>query len=1080
MSSRTAVARAPTDPTGYVGALKYLEVMLQGKHRVGTGLWADADDLMTMVFDAAFVSGRPFVDSHGQLAHYAQSFELFDKQDPDRRSQLLERVETIPHLADFHVDIDMDGDLEGSRQQAERLVKHYLSLGVPEPAVGIRFSGKKGFDIALPWQVLGVRPQGVMSLAWTTWKLLGRQLIAELDLRGVDEGLWRRNGTIRLENTQHPSSSLFKVRLTVDELAQLETVLERAKQPRPSPYRPEAVAASLVVVPGLRRLYLPLQAQADSDLARIRALRARPLEPEVMSQVQGKRVKCVHNILRSRPQAGARNETVFHLAMMLKQTGHDERTARDLARGWLGSQHMDVGSDQTVNSVYTGPYAGGCRWMRDAQWVTPDECAACPIGQRRFVRNPRAIKTPETPAPAPTDAVALPMVDSGEPQLPTLARQREILREDFDHLNPNAITVIRTAAGAGKSYQALRKTVEMVKDGKRVLWFVKDTRKVGGLADDLRNELREVHDYHGKLQTLYGRDENNCDNWGVASEVEKKGYSVTNVVCNTCFARDTCGYFKQYDASYEPGVYIAPHAMLPILFVNENRGFAAEYKVHVDSETHQRKRIGAPLSMIVVDEDALDVLVERFWIGSFHLEQELRNRRRTKVVFDKLSGRDLEQNVDLDRNWLQVVDWLRSAIKVAGPVMPALASVARADGRDIGKTIAAINPGRIIDPRYDKERKSGQRPFTERLYVALTQEVNRLVDGNYTIWSTGGGTGMEVLTIADLQFPAGIPVVVLDAYANRDLYERYYLAAGVNRPLVFADYPVREQANVTYVLGANLLASEVTRLDARARNKIERIMTALQELTADGQETYLVAKRSFFDSQVWKEWEPRLPHCKAEGEAGQLYFWRGRGINAASGKRIAVLQVPNFHPDSVLAEASVLYANEPRLDDQRVRTRDRMAWAPGIRPPTDYEVDRMVYADERLNLINERYRMDELVQMALRGRSLTTGAEIIVFADLPDARLPAVRAFTLEELAAKGVAKAARTTVYEVLERAGKLTVENVAVLGLIEGGAGKAPDLRALVKSNAPEAFAKAKAKPVTAKEVEHELQEFRRGADA
>src|SRR5690606_16982386 len=124
---------------------------------------------------------------------------------------------SIPHLADFHIDIDFANDLESSQREAVKLLDWYESLGVPEAAVGIRFSGSKGFDIMVPWQCLGVKAQGVIGLNYTTYKLLAAEIVAKVGVKGVDLALYRKNGTIRLENTLHPKG-LHKVRLTPAEL----------------------------------------------------------------------------------------------------------------------------------------------------------------------------------------------------------------------------------------------------------------------------------------------------------------------------------------------------------------------------------------------------------------------------------------------------------------------------------------------------------------------------------------------------------------------------------------------------------------------------------------------------------------------------------------------------------------------------------------------------------------------------------------------------------------------------------------------------------------------------------------------
>lgn len=1046
--------RAHTDPTGYLGPLRFLEIMLGGKNRPGSGLWAETHDLMVMVWDAAFMTGKAFQDSHGQLAHYSRSFDLFDKDDGDRQAELTARLDEIPHLADFHVDIDFDGNLQASQSQSVKLVDYYLGLGVPEAAIGIRFSGKKGFDVMVPWQVLGVRQQGVMSLNWSAYKRLAQTIVDKLGLQGVDMGLYRRNGTIRLENTRHPSG-LHKIRLTPAELrGDLDAVLELAKAPRKPVYsRDDEVGAREASVVGLRSLYLVAQAQADAEMMRVRDLKQQPLSADVLAEIEGL-TPCLSNIAASHPVKGMRNETLFHAAMMLKHIGRGVDEAEAYGREWLGNAYHVEGGPGTVRSAYHGPFAGGCRWMRDHGFAVHSECATCPVGQRRYEREARITDEP----------VKVAADDSG---VPSIAEQREQLKRDFEALNPYAISVARIAAGAGKSYSAMQRAIEIVRSGGRVLFFVKDTLAETSLAADMQTELREVHGYTGKVQVLYGRNEDNCDNWTEVEAANKRGYSAGKVVCPSCMFRNSCDYYGQYEAAYEPGIYIAPHAMLPLIFDDKRRGLSAEFVYHED-EDGRAKPIGGPLELIVIDEDALDVLIERYWVGSYHLEAE--DRHKVRWITDALTGRK-NRRVLLDKNWLQVVEWLRSAIKVRGPLMPALNSVARADGKNLRSTFGAIDESRIIDPDFKIHR--GHKPFTERLYLALKRELSRLKDGNFTIWATE--TGLEVLTMRPVAFPAGIPVVVLDAYANEDVYRRFYRAAGVNRLPTFLDYPVREEANTTYVLGANLLAGDLDRAQSGrgpAVAKIERVLAALQTLTADGVETYLVAKRSFFESRIWAEWEHKLPHCVAEGDAGKLYFWRGRGINAASGKRVAVLQVPNFHPDSIMAEASLLFADEPRLDDQRVRVEDEVVWARDAENPRAIKVDRTVYADDRLNLVNERYRMDELVQMAFRSRSLTTGAEIIVFADLPDARLPAKRVFTVDELLGDDSARAgqARLVIYKALAGLGELSAANLQALGLVEGGTTSTP-LRRQVKDAFPDEFRIARSHPVSVGTAEEEI---------
>src|SRR5690606_12628309 len=129
---------------------------------------------------------------------------------------------------------------------------------------------------------------------------------------GVDLALYRRNGTIRLENTLHPSSGLYKVRLTPQELrGDVESIRALAAAPRRPLYsKDDEEGARARAIVGLQSLYLVAQAQADAETMRARELRYVPLDVEVKGLTP-----CLNAIRESSPVKGTRNETLFHAAM---------------------------------------------------------------------------------------------------------------------------------------------------------------------------------------------------------------------------------------------------------------------------------------------------------------------------------------------------------------------------------------------------------------------------------------------------------------------------------------------------------------------------------------------------------------------------------------------------------------------------------------------------------------------------------------------------------------------------------------------------------------------------------------------
>jgi len=130
------------------------------------------------------------------------------------------------------IDVDVEGDLSKALDITRQLVSRILNdYKVPETSVSVKFSGSKGFHIALPAELFG----GFTPT--TTLPALHRTIASELcsgfELN-TDTSIYHTVALFRVENTQNSKSNLYSIPLTIGELKEwtIKQVEELAKTPR--------------------------------------------------------------------------------------------------------------------------------------------------------------------------------------------------------------------------------------------------------------------------------------------------------------------------------------------------------------------------------------------------------------------------------------------------------------------------------------------------------------------------------------------------------------------------------------------------------------------------------------------------------------------------------------------------------------------------------------------------------------------------------------------------------------------------------------------------------------------------------
>lgn len=135
-----------------------------------------------------------------------------------------------PVFADWlYLDIDCADDLQQARAAACEVVATLVATGVESAYIWPYFSGCKGFHILVPQALFGWEPSEHLPLAF---RILVEDLFGAKKLP-LDMALYEPVRLLRLTNTRHGKTGLFKIPLTVDELRESDIDGLRALAERP-------------------------------------------------------------------------------------------------------------------------------------------------------------------------------------------------------------------------------------------------------------------------------------------------------------------------------------------------------------------------------------------------------------------------------------------------------------------------------------------------------------------------------------------------------------------------------------------------------------------------------------------------------------------------------------------------------------------------------------------------------------------------------------------------------------------------------------------------------------------------------
>lgn len=305
-----------------------------------------------------------------------------------QRFASLESEKGEAFLAPLYFDLDYDEDPEVSRQEAVRLVDFFLNELDCEPTdIWTYFSGSKGFHVLVSTKALDIQPSANLHkimkhiAGYLRYRLGDIETNADgqegiIPLKALDLVVYTNRRMLRLPNSTHAKTKLFKAELTIDELRtlNLDQIKALAATPRRDIGYSNAERSAGIKLRSAAAHFFRDKAREWEEAA---ATAANRYDREEFVFVKDEHPECVKYIIaKGWRKDGDRNNATVQLACYLKDAGYDKEETAKILDEWVLKfttadtnyqiQQRQSNTRNVIESVYSeeANYKFGCAFIR--------------------------------------------------------------------------------------------------------------------------------------------------------------------------------------------------------------------------------------------------------------------------------------------------------------------------------------------------------------------------------------------------------------------------------------------------------------------------------------------------------------------------------------------------------------------------------------------------------------------------------------------------------------------------------------------------------------------------------------------
>lgn len=282
-----------------------------------------------------------------------------------------DKLEEEQYLAPLWFDFDSDDDLQLSLEDTRRVAKFFHThLEIDKQCIRIFYSGKKGFHIIIPPEVVNIEPSTVTH---KVCKLIAQSLKSRLALNDkqmttIDLTVYNNRRMLRLPNSIHQTTKLHKICLFYDELFDLtcDDIRRLAKKEK-------ELTKYDITVSKKAASFVAFYVEQQKVLEKTRSLTSDNTEFLFTKDAYP---VCVKNIIETGwKKDGDRNVATINLACFFKEAGYTVNEAINFLVDWVDKftsattkyekQLRTQSTKNVCHLVYsTDEYNFGCAMIR--------------------------------------------------------------------------------------------------------------------------------------------------------------------------------------------------------------------------------------------------------------------------------------------------------------------------------------------------------------------------------------------------------------------------------------------------------------------------------------------------------------------------------------------------------------------------------------------------------------------------------------------------------------------------------------------------------------------------------------------
>lgn len=295
---------------------------------------------------------------------------------------------TCRMIGEPYLDFDID-DIEDEHnyRRLVRAVKYAINyienaMAIPAEQLRLYFSGKKGFHVIIPGEIVGIEPSEKLNEDFKHFALgmaflqCGRD-VAKTAKTLLDTGIYDRKRLFRIVNSINSKSNLRKVPISIDQLYDFsyEDIKEWASKshtllPKANSFNMKAKRGYETIME-VGREYIMLR---DGVTKRHSNRKIKLKEGELLELLP-----CTKNLLETGAIKGSRNHALFALASSLAQSGYKPDDIYQMADEWnsrneepLAEREIQTTVNSAINSYESGMTVG-CGKYKDLGYCQ-DNC----------------------------------------------------------------------------------------------------------------------------------------------------------------------------------------------------------------------------------------------------------------------------------------------------------------------------------------------------------------------------------------------------------------------------------------------------------------------------------------------------------------------------------------------------------------------------------------------------------------------------------------------------------------------------------------------------------------------------------